>query len=109
LHFFGAHIIVKETLNIGGNFLPTTRPLGATMSRIGVGDTSKLSITTTERPHLSTVSTEATVAHMEQIRAMLMGMSERLQGGEERLQQAMEQAEQEKKRLDDMLVPVDEA
>ncbi|KAF8527408.1 hypothetical protein BU17DRAFT_39339 [Hysterangium stoloniferum] len=96
----------EETLNIGGNFLSSTRPIGVTMSRIGVGDASASSASAMERPHPSTSSAEATLAHMEQIRVMLMGMSERLQGGEERLQQAIERAEQEKKQLDDILITV---
>lgn len=40
---------------------------------------------------------------MEQIRLMLMGMSERLQSGEERLQQAVDRAEQEKNKLEAMV------
>jgi hypothetical protein len=56
-----------------------------------------------ERPSSSAPLTEATLAHMEQIRMMLMGMSERLQTGEEKLLQAVERAEQERKKLDDMM------
>lgn len=40
---------------------------------------------------------------MEQIRMMLMGMSERLQTGEEKLQLVVDRAEQEKKQLEDMI------
>ena len=89
--------------------LPSSRPMGANTSRSMTTDAlfqsmaSPPSTSITERPSSSASSTEATLAHMEQIRLMLMGMSERLQSGEERLQQAVDRAEQEKNKLEAMV------
>lgn len=87
-------------MNIGGN-IPNTWSFGGTSSRLFLGDTT--TSTNAKAEGGSTASNEATLAHMEQIRAMLMGMSERLQNGEEKLQQAIERAERENSNLDDML------
>jgi len=50
------------------------------------------------------MSTDATLEHMERIRAMLTGMAERLQTGEEKMRQALARAEEEKERLDEILI-----
>ncbi|KAF8586231.1 hypothetical protein K439DRAFT_1387341 [Ramaria rubella] len=98
----------EETLNISTTFsnLPSCRPIVSNMSRIPLVDTpfqsTVSSPSVTERPSPAT-STQATLAHMDQIRTMLMGMTERLQSGEERLQQTVIRAEQEKRRLDDFM------
>lgn len=61
------------------------------------------SVAMTEKPAQSVSSTDATLAHMEQIRTMLVGMAERLQSGEEKLQQVVARAEQEKRGLEEMM------
>ena len=67
-------------------------------SRIGASDTTQSGEQT------QSMSTDATLEHMERIRAMLTGMAERLQTGEEKMRQALARAEEEKERLDEILI-----
>ncbi|KIJ54330.1 hypothetical protein M422DRAFT_154103 [Sphaerobolus stellatus SS14] len=91
----------EETINIGGTIsaMPSGRSFGTPRARAGTAETwaggSNASATS--------ASTEATLEHMENIRAMLTGMAERLQSGEQKVQDALNQAEEEKKLLKDML------
>ncbi|KAF8518618.1 hypothetical protein JB92DRAFT_3112946 [Gautieria morchelliformis] len=99
----------EDTLNMSTAFsaIPSSRATGSGAPRVSQADSSFQSTASTasitERPSTSPSSAEATLAHMEQIRTMLMGMSERLQTGEEKLQQAVDRAEQEKKKLSDIM------
>jgi len=101
----------EDTLNLNTTFSgsPSVRPIGSSLARVAAADNSfsslapSSSVTSLTERAPSPSSMDATLAHMEQIRTMLVGMSERLQSGEEKLQHTIDRAEKEVLQLDDIV------
>lgn len=77
-------------------------PSSATAIRPTVLHGRSNTLTTPPRPPTDEPSNQATLAHIEQIRLLILGMEQRLQGREEKLIKTVERAEAESARFEDI-------